>query len=257
MNHSLEAVAVSKSFGGLVALDHVRLSVLSGEIVGLIGPNGSGKTTLLNVMSGVYPASSGQVLLDGEDISGLSMHKRARRGMARTFQQIRLFKDLTVLENVEMGAVLFCKDGSPSVRSIASQAMTAAGVSVDLFRRASTLDYGSQRRLEIARALVLNPSFLLLDEPAAGMNEVESDELLQTMESIRATRAIGILVIDHDLRLIMRLCDRVVVLNQGGVICEGTPDQVQSDPRVTEAYLGREHGLPMASTGGSHEIPAP
>jgi len=234
----IQAVGIQKTFGGVRALAGVSLALERREIVGLIGPNGSGKTTLLNVISGIYSPEAGSVTLDSADITGMAPNKVARLGIARTFQNIRLFHNLTVIENVEVAA-LESRSTAGSARTRARQHIGEMGLLSDGERRAATLNYGSQRRVEIARAVAASPEYLLLDEPAAGMNETESDELLKTIVGLRERYGFGILVIDHDLRLIMRLCERVVALNQGTVISEGEPHHVQNDRAVAEAYLGR------------------
>jgi branched-chain amino acid transport system permease protein len=239
MQEELVVRSISKQFGGIQALDKVSGTLKPSQIVGLIGPNGSGKTTLLNVISGVYPPKSGEILIDGLDVTNLPSHEISTLGLARTFQHVRLFEKLTVLENVEIGAIIRGKNQVrlPPRRN-AIDAIREVGLSSNIYRQASTLDYGAQRKLEIARALVTRPKYLLLDEPAAGMNEAETDELLKTILQIRDTYGIGILVIDHDISMIMRMCDHIIVLNQGRVICEGPPMTVQCDPAVIEAYLG-------------------
>ena len=222
-----------KRFRGLSALDGVTLRVREGEIVGLIGPNGSGKTTLLNVASGVMRPTAGRVVVGGVDATGRRPHEVARLGVGRTFQQIRLFAEMTVFENVEVGAVARGQalDG-------VSALLERLGLTADADRLAVTLPYGQQRRVEIARALAGRPRFVLLDEPAAGMNESESDELLETIRAIRDDEGCAVLIVDHDLRLIMRLCERIHVLAEGRTICEGTAEDVRRDPGVIQAYLG-------------------
>jgi ABC-type branched-subunit amino acid transport system ATPase component len=224
---------VQKRFRGLLAVDDVSLRLREGEILGLIGPNGSGKTTLLNVASGVTRPTRGKVTVAGTNAQGKKPHVFASLGVGRTFQQIRLFADMTVEENVEVGAVARRKP-----RADVGELLERIGLARDSPRFAGPLPYGQQRRVEIARALAGRPRFLLLDEPAAGMNEVESDELLETIRMIREQEGCGILVVDHDLRLIMRLSERIHVLAEGRTICAGTPEAVRRDPAVIREYIG-------------------
>jgi ABC-type branched-subunit amino acid transport system ATPase component len=236
----LEAIDVTKRFGGVQALRGVTLALPEREIVGLIGPNGSGKTTLLNCISGVFPPTSGRIRLDGEPLSGRGGHRVARAGVVRTFQNIRLFGSLTALQNVEVGALGAGRVRRARSREYALEILEQLGIAHLAERWAATLSYGDQRRLEVARALAGAPRFLLLDEPAAGMNEAESDELRESIQKIRSDRKCGILVVEHDLRLIMRLCDTIYVLNEGAMISGGTPAEVRSDPAVIAAYIGEE-----------------
>jgi len=237
---TLEAVDVSKSFGGVQALRGVSLALSGGEIVGLIGPNGSGKTTLLNCIAGAYAPTSGRVLLDGMPLHGRAGHRVARAGVVRTFQNIRLFANLTVLQNVEISALATKQVGRGASRAYAAALLDELGIASLADRNAGTLAYGEQRRVEIARALAAGPRFLLLDEPAAGMNDAESDELSEQIRRVREGRRCGVLVVEHDLRLIMRLCDRISVLNEGEVIASGTPAEVRRDPAVVTAYIGED-----------------
>ena len=223
---------IAKHFEGVAALAGVDIEVREGEILGLIGPNGSGKTTLLNVVSGVYMPTGGSIVFDDQDTTGRKPHQIARLGLSRTFQNIRLFSQLTVRENVEAAA--------PPGMDEASVDEVLAWFGLEPVERetATNLPYGMQRRLEIARAVVRRPSLILLDEPAAGMNEAESDELLENIKRIRIRLGCAIVVVDHDLRLIMKLCDRIQVLDQGRTIALGFPRQIAEDPAVIEAYLG-------------------
>jgi ABC-type branched-subunit amino acid transport system ATPase component len=246
----LEAVAVSKHFGGVHALRNVSLRLREGDVVGLIGPNGSGKTTFLNCVSGVYAPTAGTVVLDGRPIPRRRGHTVARRGVVRTFQNIRLFGWLTALQNVEVGALGAGRVRRQSSRRHALETLAELGIASLADRYAGELSYGDQRRLEIARALAAAPRFLLLDEPAAGMNEGESSELGRAIETIRRERGCGVLVVEHDLRLIMRICDRVIVLNEGEAIAEGEPEAVRSDPAVVAAYIGVED-TDNATNGGA------
>ncbi len=228
---------VSKNFAGLHALSDVSLTLEEGEILGLIGPNGSGKTTLINVITGLLPASAGKIEINGQNITNSPPHLIARSGLARTFQTIRLFKELSVMENVEVAAVSI---GLPraQARQRAETLLNEMGLDDWKTMSAGGLPYGHERRLEIARALAMAPKFLLLDEPAAGLNEEESDELLTILASIPQSKNLGMLVVEHDMRLIMRLCHRLHVLNYGRTIGQGAPEQVRKIPEVLEAYLG-------------------
>ena len=230
---------MTKDFVGLRALDDVSLSLEQGEVLGLIGPNGSGKTTLINVVSGLLPATAGRVSANGRVVSGLPPHVVARAGIARTFQSVRLFKGLTVRENVEVAAL-----GTGSRRA---EARRRADTLIEEFGLgpwsdvlAGTLPYGRERSLEMARALASGASFILLDEPAAGLDEDEGDALLALLTAMPEARDCGLLVIDHDMRLIMRLCRRLHVLAHGQTIATGTPEEVRRNPAVIEAYLGAE-----------------
>ncbi|THD82372.1 branched-chain amino acid ABC transporter ATP-binding protein/permease [Aliigemmobacter aestuarii] len=229
---------VGRRFSGLVALEDVSFIVRPGVVTGLIGPNGAGKSTLINAISGVVPPSSGRVLLNGTDTALVPVNAVPTLGLGRTFQNIRLFRNLTVLENVTVAADAVARPGEDS-RAAAMAALAMVGMQDDASRPANSLPYGAQRRLEIARALALRPSFLLLDEPAAGMNPAETDALIGVLRQIRADHQIGLLVVEHDLKLIMRLCDHIVVLNKGQMIAEGTPDEIRANPAVIEAYIGK------------------
>jgi branched-chain amino acid transport system ATP-binding protein len=231
---------IVKDFIGLRALDHVSLRLGPGEILGLIGPNGSGKSTLVNVVTGFLKPEGGRVLVNGVDITGWEPRKIAPLGLARTFQTVRLFQDLTVLENVEVGAVSILGMPRPEAKQRAYELLDRLGIAHRAGMRASQLAYGDLRRTEVARALATNPSFLMLDEPAAGLNEAEGEDLLETLAPIPEEFGLGMMVIDHEMRLIMRLCDRLHVLNFGATIGEGKPEEIRKNSAVVEAYLGTE-----------------
>jgi ABC-type branched-subunit amino acid transport system ATPase component len=237
MTAALELDRVTIRYGGVRALADASLEVLPGRVLGLIGPNGAGKTTLINATTGIVPLTSGRVTLGGRRISGLAPHLVARAGIARTYQNIRLFGALDVFANLSAGA--FARPGRLDAAH-ANNLLERAGIAhVDLDARAGALPYGDQRRLEIARALAAEPAIVMLDEPAAGMNPTETAHLVETIRAIAAS-GIGVLLIEHDMSLVRAACDRVVVLNFGEVIATGTPAEVVADPAVIEAYLGTE-----------------
>jgi branched-chain amino acid transport system ATP-binding protein len=233
----LSAQNISVDFSGLRALDSVNLAVKVGEIVGLIGPNGSGKTTLINVITGQVNPVSGSVSLNGEDITHLLPRKIALKGITRSFQIVRLFENLTVIRNVETTAL--AKGASrKKAAKLAGDLLAEFNLSEFSNQLAGTLSYGDKRKVEIVRALAGQPHFLLLDEPAAGMNDAESEALLKILAELPARKNLGMLIIDHDMTLIMRLCHRLHVLSSGQTIGEGDVDTVRKLPAVIEAYLG-------------------
>ena len=234
---ALIASEIVVDFAGLRALDRVSIELRSGEILGLIGPNGSGKTTLVNALTGQVRPLSGRIVVDDVDVSGLAPRQIALRGVARSFQIVRLFKNLTVEENVETAA-LARGLGRRAARRRAASLLAEFRLEHLAGQSAGTLSYGDERRVEIARALAGEPAYLLLDEPAAGMNEAEADTLLEVLRVLPAERGLGLLVIDHDMPFIMRLCQRLHVLASGRTIGEGDVDTVRRLPAVIEAYLG-------------------
>jgi ABC-type branched-subunit amino acid transport system ATPase component len=234
----LEVTGVVKRFGGVTALDGVDLALDDGEILGLIGPNGSGKTTLVNCISGALAIDEGEIALAGRSIARAGRVRRARAGIARTFQNLRLFRDLTVRENVAVGVNAARREGcaAPDVEALLARLRLA-----DCSREVvSSLPYGRQRRVEIARALAGSPAVLLLDEPAAGLNDAETEELLVLLREIRTQDACSLVVIDHDMNLVIEVSERIQVLDGGRVIYDGAPREALKQPHVVEAYLGLE-----------------
>jgi ABC-type branched-subunit amino acid transport system ATPase component len=250
---SLEVRGVSVSFSGLAALESVDLYVDEEEILGLIGPNGAGKSTMVNVISGFQRPDRGEVILRGREVTGKAPAVVARAGLGRTFQAVRLFPRLSVLENIEIGG-LGSGLSRKAARARAHDLTETHDLGAVAHHEARSLSYGDERRLALARALAGRPSFLLLDEPAAGLDERETDEMLATITQVRADLLCGILVVEHDMGLIMRLCDRIQVLASGRTLCIGRPTEVQAHPAVIEAYLGADA---QASTDGPGEAEAP
>lgn len=234
----LKADGIDVRFGGFQALQNAGVTAASGEIVGIIGPNGAGKTTLVNVLTGMVEPTAGTFAIDGEDLSSKQSFELARTGLVRTFQNLRLFGSLTVRENVEIAAMVAQEHRDGRVHRDPDALIAEAGLWAHRDRRARELDYGNSRRLELARAAAMAPSFMLLDEPTSGMSDSESVAMIEQVRHMAATVGAGVLVIDHDLNFITGISDRIYVLDQGEVIAEGTPDEVQADDRVQAAYLG-------------------
>jgi branched-chain amino acid transport system ATP-binding protein len=265
----LEISDLSHHFGGLQAISDFSLKVSEGELVGLIGPNGAGKTTVFNLITGVFRLSAGSIFFRGEDISAWRSHRITAAGIARTFQNIRLFKELSALDNVRLGA--FAQHGYSLLDALrrsrqfgveeqrlnrrASELLERFGLAQYAETPARHLPYGEQRRLEMARALISGPKLLLLDEPAAGMNQSETEGLIRQIREIKEEFALTILLIEHQMRVVLNLCDRVTVLDFGETIAAGKPQEIQRHPAVLEAYLGRDGAL--AEDESHRTVPAP
>ena len=250
----LKATKLSKVFGGLKAVSNFEVIIEKGELIGLIGPNGAGKTTAFNLLTGVYEPTTGEIELDGKSLVGLKPYQITQLGLARTFQNIRLFSELTVLDNVKIAYHFHVKYGIlESVLRMGRYHKEEAEIeakAIELLKIfklddkkdeiAKNLPYGEQRRLEIARALAAQPKLLLLDEPAAGMNPQETQELMKMIQWIKKEFDLTILLIEHDMSLVMNVCERIYVLEYGNIIAQGVPEEIKNNPRVIEAYLGEE-----------------
>ena len=248
----LETKKLGIAFGGLKAVDDFNIKIYQGELVGLIGPNGAGKTTVFNMLTGVYLPTEGTVLLDGQPLNGKKTHEFVEAGVARTFQNIRLFKEMSVIDNVKAACTKDIRYGliattfrtksywetEEAIQEKCMKLLELVHLEDKADWQAQNLPYGQQRRLEIARALATDMKVLLLDEPAAGMNPTETDELMAVINEIRDRFGIAILLIEHDMSLVMRVCERITVLDYGKTIAEGLPDEIANNPQVIAAYLG-------------------
>jgi branched-chain amino acid transport system ATP-binding protein len=248
----LRSEDISKSFMGISALSGVSMEIRKGEILGIIGPNGAGKTTLFNVLTGLFAPDAGRIYLGGRDITNLPPHKRVRLGLSRTFQNLEIFRDMSVLENVLVGAHTRLKAGfvgsvlstrgkraeERELREEALDLLETLGLARQAGEQAVNLSYGNQRRVEIARALASKPGLIFLDEPAAGMNPKETEDLSGLIGRLKTGLGLTVAIIEHDMNLIMEICDRIVVMAEGRVLMAGTPQAVRKDARVLEAYLG-------------------